>query len=380
MTNKQQGTYQEQRSSQVASQAGFQSERSQEQTVDQAPPPKKGLRGLFDDLSIAQVIAGALAAATVFLLSSTIGIAGSLIGTAVGSIVSAVSSQVYKKILSASADKIRDVTPDKSEFLGGHTTASSALGDAEGSGEGESAADKDAAHGGTHAGSQATTHAGSQATTVLKGNHTSTLTATQVMNANDIRYKASEGNQEEDPALRLAHARRSRKAKVQRNVIIVSIVSALITIAVSAAVINFATAGEGIGTKTDPIFPTPAATEQQDHAQQSATTHENAGQQQNQGSATTPEGQPSTTTPDSGSSQGSNDDQASGSGTSGSGSASTGSDSNQQGQGSSTGSGSSDGSTSNGSSSGSGSNNQSSNASSNGSGSNGSAATGSSGQ
>ena len=42
---------------------------------------KKGkLAVLFEDLSIAQVIAGALAAATVFLLSSVIGVAGSLIG------------------------------------------------------------------------------------------------------------------------------------------------------------------------------------------------------------------------------------------------------------------------------------------------------------
>ena len=47
---------------------------------------KKGkLAVLFEDLSIAQVIAGALAAATVFLLSSVIGVAGSLIGAAVGS-------------------------------------------------------------------------------------------------------------------------------------------------------------------------------------------------------------------------------------------------------------------------------------------------------
>ena len=67
-------------------------------------------RGLFDDLSMAQVIAGALAAATVFLLSSVIGVAGSLIGAAIGSVISAVSSQVYKKALSASADKLRDAS------------------------------------------------------------------------------------------------------------------------------------------------------------------------------------------------------------------------------------------------------------------------------
>lgn len=67
---------------------------------------------LFDDLSIAQLLAGALAAVTSMLLASRIGIAGSLIGAAVGSIVSAVASQVYKKFLSASAEKIKDIGPD----------------------------------------------------------------------------------------------------------------------------------------------------------------------------------------------------------------------------------------------------------------------------
>ena len=74
-----------------------------------ATKPQGFLRSLFDDLSVAQVIAGALAAATVFLLSSVIGVAGSLIGAAIGSVISAVSSQVYKKALSVSADKLRDV-------------------------------------------------------------------------------------------------------------------------------------------------------------------------------------------------------------------------------------------------------------------------------
>ena len=69
---------------------------------------------LFDDLSIAQLLAGALAAVTSMLLASRIGIAGSLIGAAVGSIVSAVASQVYKKFLSASAEKIKDIAPTHS--------------------------------------------------------------------------------------------------------------------------------------------------------------------------------------------------------------------------------------------------------------------------
>ncbi len=62
---------------------------------------------LFEDLSFAQVAAGALAAVTSMLFASQIGIAGSVIGAAVGSVVSAVSSQVYKKFISASAEKIR---------------------------------------------------------------------------------------------------------------------------------------------------------------------------------------------------------------------------------------------------------------------------------
>ena len=77
--------------------------------------------------------------------------------------------------------------------------------------------------------------------------------ATRVMNANDIRY-ASSYNQDEDPALKRAHARRGRKAKVQRQVLIVSVVSSLVAIVICACVITFATQGEGIGTKTDPIL------------------------------------------------------------------------------------------------------------------------------
>ncbi len=66
-----------------------------------------GIRGLFDGLSVSQVTAGALAAVTSMLLSAQIGIAGSVIGVAVGSVVSTVSSQLYKKFLAGSAEKIR---------------------------------------------------------------------------------------------------------------------------------------------------------------------------------------------------------------------------------------------------------------------------------
>ena len=181
-------------------------------------------RGLFDDLSMAQVIAGALAAATVFLLSSVIGVAGSLIGAAIGSVISAVSSQVYKKALSASADKLRDAS--STTLLSGSDDIS-----------GEVATGKKAQVG--EGGGQSLTSP--METSVISD-------ATRVMNANDIRY-ASSYNQGEDPALKRAHARRGRKAKVQRQVLIVSVVSSLVAIVICACVITFATQGEGIGTK-----------------------------------------------------------------------------------------------------------------------------------
>ena len=66
--------------------------------------PKKGL---FDDISIPQIIAGAAAAATSVALASKIGIAGSVIGAAVSSVITVVSSQVYRHFISASAEALK---------------------------------------------------------------------------------------------------------------------------------------------------------------------------------------------------------------------------------------------------------------------------------
>ena len=201
------------------------------------------LRSLFDDLSIAQVIAGALAAATVFLLSSVIGVAGSLIGAAIGSVISAVSSQVYKKALSASADKLRDVGPtslmDSIDGSSVSVDSPSSLKEEEG----------DLSTLETSAISE-----GGQTVSSMLGNTSQQSAASHVMSANDLRYTAPNTNGE-DPALRRAHERRNRKAKVQRQVLAVSVVSSLIAIVVCAGVITFATQGEGIGAKTEPILP-----------------------------------------------------------------------------------------------------------------------------
>ena len=78
----------------------------------------KAKRGrLFDDLSVAQVVAGALAAVTSMLLASQIGIYGSVIGVGVGSVVSAVASQLYKKFFTASAEKLRELKPGETGYV-----------------------------------------------------------------------------------------------------------------------------------------------------------------------------------------------------------------------------------------------------------------------
>lgn len=323
---------------------GWKSERkgiaSMASSVQQNGSAKKGkLASLFEDLSLAQVIAGALAAATVFLLSSVIGVAGSLIGAAVGSVVSAVSSQVYKKMLSASADKLRDAAPGDAPLKQADPDETRLLNPVR--------SDK------THVIDVAKVDAG----------------VTKVMGADDVRYQArTSGDKAVDPAVQRAHVRRHRKARVQRNVIIVSIVSALIAIAVSAGLIHVFTAGQGIGEKTEPIFTATdtaqtkqAATSESDSSKEKASAKESAttntqGSSSDSGNSSnnSSSGSSGASNAGSGSSSGNSDSSSSGSGSSASGS---GSDSG--GSGSSSGSGSSgtsgSGSSSNGSSSGSGS-------------------------
>lgn len=267
-------------------------------------------RGLFDDLSIAQIIAGALAAATVFLLSSVIGVAGSLIGAAIGSVISAISSQVYKKVLSASANKIRDVGP------------STLLHDSDGQLQDSDDPLVDVGH----------LNEAKIGQDTLNEPTRSLSAAAVAMNANDTRYRVHDA-EETDPALRLAHARRNHKTKVQHQVLVVSVVSSLLAIIVCAGVIMFATGGSGIGTKPEPIFPSSTIDQPSASHSTTGTSTDSASSSMNTSSNGNTDGYQSsdaassehqtitTTTPDQDSSQ--NAGTTSGSGSSGSGSASS---------------------------------------------------------
>lgn len=173
----------------------------------QAPDQKE--KGLFSDLSVPQVAAGALAAVTSMLLSNQIGIAGSVIGVAVGSVVSTVASSLYKRALARGANRIKE----KIVIPGEESRATSGTGH-----------------------STATGHAQSV------GDEAGTVTA-------DGARIAPEALRER------ARARREHTVhkRVTAGVIAVSVVAAIVGVWLSAGFVTLATGGQGLGEKVSVI-------------------------------------------------------------------------------------------------------------------------------
>lgn len=406
--------------------------------VEQAEKERKFLGGLFEGLSVPQVAAGALAAVTSMLLSSKIGIAGSVIGVAVGSVVSTLSSQIYKQFLQASADKLRELSP-VGDTAGDGAEAANVVGVSAGQasmagvtrvmdpaatrlmsqvgepGAGASFGRPDSAHTGvTRVMDPAATRVmgwnGEADIGVLPGQNGETAVMNPA-NASGASNGAAQGAAGDDTFAGLAgatcvaaaaagsdaagktptrtvadlraegetgvlrgRAEHLRRQRVQRGVIVVSVVSALIAVAVSAFVIDLVTAGEGVGAKTEPLFSGPSTEQPADagsakSSKQQAATNEGASGSQSSEAAQN-QGNPvhqDVATSESGAAdagqQGGASDSASGSSQSGSSAGSTsgnasGSSSASGSQGAASGSGSSgsaSGSSSGGSSSGNGS-------------------------
>lgn len=226
--------------------------------------PKKGL---FDDISIPQIIAGAAAAATSVALASKIGIAGSVIGAAVSSVITVVSSQVYRHFISASAEAIKGthaavdypagayepVEPDVEEHLGGAATT--------------------------------------QEMRQVAGRATTARVA-----PNSLRAKAA-----------------AERSQTQKKVIVFSIVIAIVAVIACTGAILITTAGEGLGERPEPILSSHTTESdangntqsqdqqaQTDNAQDSSTSANSSSntQDQSQGtdSSTANSGTPSDTT------------------------------------------------------------------------------------
>lgn len=240
-------------------------------------PNPTGIKGLFEGLSVSQVTAGALAAVTSMLLSAQIGIAGSVIGVAVGSVVSTVSSQLYKKFLAGSAEKLR-----------GFASSDNAEGNAATNAAAAQSATQSLAHAQTTVmpitrapfESAETTTLPSVGTATRAFNEaavpsansaeTSVLSAGQIVGADarDMRgSQAAQGTQSNTPRINSAaghtgnasHAtgvveiEAQKQKTMQRRVLAVSVASSLAAILLFAGLVLMFTGGEGIGTKVAPF-------------------------------------------------------------------------------------------------------------------------------
>ncbi|WP_295729527.1 hypothetical protein [uncultured Bifidobacterium sp.] len=189
------------------------------------------MKQFFHDISWAQIIAGALAAMTSFWLAAKIGVAGSIIGVAIGSIVSAVASQIYKNVLEASGQKLQesvvggaDQDDDDSKadsnadsVADGQTTTLPAQG------KGHSDTSSDAADGST------------QVMPPVGDEKSSAKTGRTISSSNGPRTHAAS----------ITTNSKKKLDQRRRNVIIVSVVSALVAVLLSALAINALTKGEG---------------------------------------------------------------------------------------------------------------------------------------
>ena len=167
--------------------------------------PKKGL---FDDISIPQIIAGAAAAATSVALASKIGIAGSVIGAAVSSVITVVSSQVYRHFISASARALKGTHADVDYPAGAYEPVEL----------------------------NAEEHLGGAATTQEMRQVAGRATTARVA-PNSLRAKAA-----------------AERSQTQKKVIVFSIAIAIVAVIACTGAILITTAGEGLGERPEPIL------------------------------------------------------------------------------------------------------------------------------
>lgn len=179
---------------------------------------------VLENFSFAQVIASALAAVTSVLLSQQIGVIGGMLGTAAGAAAATIAIQLYRGILDVSAERIREqITPVASDLT-------------------------------TRMAPQPT----AEETVELKGAHLGDQ-PTEVM-PSPAPASAPEPRIASDTLItRRAEIERHSRLRVTATVVAIS----LVTVAIVALIINFATAGEGLGERVV-IMQEPAVEEQVD--------------------------------------------------------------------------------------------------------------------
>lgn len=168
-------------------------------------PDESTVKNFLKGLSFSQLLAGALAAVTSFLLSSKIGIAGSVIGAAVSSAVTIVATQLYRRALTAGARKLHTVSAGSAERAPQATSAAPA-------------------------------------------------------SQNPYLRNSAQGARLAPTKLQARAA--AQRAATQRKIAVASILVAALTVGLVFAAIMLGTAGEGLGTKPTPLLAQHEATQQ----------------------------------------------------------------------------------------------------------------------
>ena len=207
-----------------------------------ADEPQK--KGVLSEFSGSAVIASALAAVTSFALQSKIGLAGSIIGVGVAAAATTIASQVYKGMLSASAQKLKDLS-DQTPSADGAYDATRDL------------------------------HASSGTTQAW-------ATPVSLDDAASEAGVADSGTPIAPQSVR--DAAQSRKgALARKRMAIVMVVAAVAAVLVYALIVNLATSGQGIGS-TEPIVATSSQGQGDQQSQDAGTTKDkNAQPQQTKG-------------------------------------------------------------------------------------------------
>ena len=191
------------------------------------------MKKFFEGLSLSSIVAGTLAAVTSFLLASKIGIAGSVMGAPASYIVSAVATKIYQNILTASGEKLQSASSSGNDD---DTT--------------DNKSDKAAE---------------SESDTTMTGMVNTVSTARKprevVSNrANGRTYSVNE-------------LRKARSHNSKRTAIIVTLVSGLLAVAVTAGIVMLVTQGRG----TDHIITPSTTPTQTDTKTQTDTSNQNNG-------------------------------------------------------------------------------------------------------
>ncbi len=231
-----------------------------------APAEEEKKPSLFSNISPVQVVATGLAALTSMMLSSQIGVLGSVVSVFVSSAVSTVSAQIYKNVLAGGARKVKNRVSDGTVQYDAESGAAFA----------EPA--QTAVVGGGHA-----MQAGK--TTALPADATRAIPAdatTVLVDADGTADGAAYARE----ALNKAHARRASKAKTQKMAVVIAVVSAFVAIGITAGFVNLTSSGNGWGEKTETI-PTVSSIVAHHQAQTSSSSSSEAAPSSKAGASST---------------------------------------------------------------------------------------------